>query len=233
MELAFENYCFNLKYGCINCIIGNGLPLEKLSLECQENNNVEMICYPVTNCFLYKTVKKQLEFSFENSHRHNKDKIIDVFKIIGLDESYLNRRIDTLSSSELYLIALACVFIVNPQIIIFDNPDKYLDINHLNVFLKAIRTIKRRYKKTIIIFSNDSDFVHMIADYMFVIDKSGVLKEGNKYDVFSDVKIIKDLHLDLPKIIHLENLVLKEKKIDIGFRDNINDLIKDIYYFSN
>ena len=120
-----------------------------------------------------------------------------------------------------------------PSSFLLMNPDKYLDINHLNVFLKAIRTIKRRYKKTIIIFSNDSDFVHMIADYMFVIDKSGVLKEGNKYDVFSDVKIIKDLHLDLPKIIHLENLVLKEKKIDIGFRDNINDLIKDIYYFSN
>lgn len=233
MELAFENYFFNLKYGCINCIMGNGLPLGKLSLECQENNSVEMICHPVTNCFLYKTVNKQFEFSFEKSHRRNKDKIIDVFKIIGLDESYLNRRIDTLSSSELYLIALACVFIINPQIIILDNPNKYLDINHLNIFLKAIRTIKRRYKKTIIIFSNDSDFVHMIADYMFVIDKSGVIKEGNKYDIFSDIKVIRDLHLDLPKIIQLENLVLKEKKIDMGLRDNINDLIKDIYYFSN
>lgn len=229
----FENYCFNLKYGCINCIMGNGLSLEKLSLECQENDGVEMICYPIINQFLHKTVKKQLEFSFENSRRHNKDKIVDVFKIIGLDEAYLNRRIDSLSSSELYLIALACVFIVNPQIIILDNPNKYLDINYLNIFFKAIRTIKRRYKKTIIIFSNDSDFVHMITDYIFVIDKNGILKEGNKYEVFSNSNFFEKLHISLPKIIQFENEVLKEKTIDMGLRDNINDLIKDIYYFSN
>ena len=73
----------------------------------------------------------------------------------------------------------------------------------------------------------------MITDYIFVIDKNGILKEGNKYEVFSNSNFFEKLHISLPKIIQFENEVLKEKTIDMGLRDNINDLIKDIYYFSN
>lgn len=233
MELIFEDYCFEIKYGCINCVMGDGVDLEQLAIECKDNDGVEMVLHPVSNQMFYKTVKKQLNFAFDQSKRRKKEKILDVFRIVGLDESFINRRIETLSNSELYLISLACTFLINPQIIILDNPNIYLDVKHLNSFIKVIRTIKRRYNKTIIIFSNDSDFVHMIGDYLFIIDQFGILKEGNKYEVFSNDKLLDKLHINLPQIIQFEKYVLDKKKINLGYRDNINDLIKDIYYYHN
>ena len=53
--------------------------------------------------------------------------------------------------------------------------------------------------------------------------------EGNKYDVFK--QDISKYGLKRPKIIEFEQLVLEKKGIKIGYRDDINDLMKDVYRY--
>ena len=231
MELIFSNYRFNIKNGNINCIIGRGINLEELKYACKDIDNVSLLIQPVINQILYKNVKKELTYSFKQSQHKDKRKIIDSLILVGLSGEYLNKKIESLSSSELYLISLATQLITNPKIIVLDNPNIYLDLKQLYNFFKIIRTIKRRYKKTIIIFSNDSDFVNEISDYIFVINNNGIVLEGNKYDVFNNDIILQKCEIEEPKIIQFEKMVLKNKNINIGLRDNINDLIKDIYYY--
>jgi sporulation protein YlmC with PRC-barrel domain len=61
-----------------------------------------------------------------------------------------------------------------------------------------------------------------------IILKDGeVVLSGNKYDVFKCD--IEKYGLKRPKIIEFEQLVLKEKGIKMLFRDDINDLMKDVY----
>lgn len=230
MELIYKNYHFDIMSGKINCILGKGIILEELLDNCQNLDDVVILIHPVINQIIYKSVKEELESSYELSNHKRYSIVFDALKLVNLNNSYLNRKIDTLSSSELYLVKLASLLILNPKIIILDNPNIYLDSKKLNNFLKIIRTIKRRYKKTIIIFSNDSNFIHAISDYIFVIDEKKILDKGNKYEIFTNNKLLKNCQIELPKIIELEQKVLKSKKINIGFRDNINDLIKDIHY---
>ena len=231
MELVFEKYHFNIKNNSINCIIGKGINLELLEYACKYVDSVKLIIHPIINNILYKTVKKELSYAFEQSNHRNPNKIVDSLKIVGLDNTYLNKKISDLSSSELYLIRLASILLINPKILILESPNIYLDYKHYLNFLKIIRTIKRRYNKTIIIFSNDSDFIHSIADYIFVINEKGILEQGNKYEIFTNEKLLKKCQISMPKIILFEKKVFNKIGINIGYRDNINDLIKDIYTY--
>lgn len=232
MELIFDKYNFYLKNNNINCIMGTGIDFIKLEDACKYTPNIELIIQPVINEIIYKTVYKELNNSFKNSHHKDSIIIQNSLKLVGLKPNSINKKIKELSSSELYLVKLASTLILNPNIIILDNPNIYLDLKSLNNFLKIIRTIKRRYNKKVIIFSNDSDFVNSIADYLFIINKQGIVAEGNKYDIFNNEDLLKKNHIKIPNIIEFEKIVSKNKKINIGLRDNINDLIKDIYYYN-
>ena len=59
-------------------------------------------------------------------------------------------------------------------------------------------------------------------------NKGNIIIEGDKYTVFKEQKLLKDNGILVPKIIEFENYVLDNKKIKLGYRDDINDLIKDI-----
>ena len=230
MELIFDKYNFSIKNNSINTIMGNGINYNLLEDACLSNHNIGIIIHPVLNEILYKTVKEELTNSFKTSNHNDNKIILNSLKMVGLSNNYITKTIEELSSSEIYLIKLASILIKNPQIIILDNPNIYLDLKNLNNFLKIIRTIKRRYNKTIIIFSNNSNFVHNISDYLIIINKDKIIAQGNKYEIFNNEQILKENKIKIPNIIEFEKLVKNNKNINIGLRDNTNDLIKDICY---
>lgn len=231
MELAFKQYRFSIQNSSINCIMGNGINLEEFKDSCKYIDNVEAIIQPMSNQIIQEKVIDYLKYCFEQSNHEDKRKIIDSLTIVGLTKIYLNRKIETLSNSELFLITLAGGLLKNPSIIIIENPQAYLDTANLSKVMQIFRMIKRRYKKTIIVFSNDSDFVHLIADYIFIINNDTVIISGDKYDIFSNEKLLKMCLIKIPKIIAIEKLIQKKKHIKIGLRDNVNDLIKDICFY--
>ena len=79
--------------------------------------------------------------------------------------------------------------------------------------------------------SHDIDFVHVLSDYIYVLDNKSIYMEGKKYDVFKKQSQLENIEIKVPKMIEFSNLVKDTKGIKIGYRDNINDLIKDIYRY--
>lgn len=184
--------------------------------------------------FFALTVKEELELPLK-FYNYNKNKIeeriISSLQMVGLDPSYLDKNPQTLSNGEKRKVALASILVLNPSILVLDEPTIGLDSESASNFIKLLRLLKRRYNKTIIIASHNTELLHKIVDYLYVINDGKVVLEGNKYDVFKQEKILKKYGIKVPKIMEFSNTVLEKKNKKIGYRDEINDLIKDIYRY--
>lgn len=184
--------------------------------------------------FFALTVKEELELPLK-FYNYNKNKIeeriISSLQMVGLDPSYLDKNPQTLSNGEKRKVALASILVLNPSILVLDEPTIGLDSESASNFIKLLRLLKRRYNKTIIIASHNTELLHKIVDYLYVINDGTVVLEGNKYDVFKQEKILKKYGIKVPKIMEFSNTVLEKKNKKIGYRDEINDLIKDIYRY--
>lgn len=188
------------------------------------------------NQFLEKTVKEELEMLlklYNYKLKEKKKRINDSLIMVGLNEKYLNLNINNLSSGEKKKLALASALILNPSILIIDEPVIGLDRKTKEELKKIFRILKTRYNKTIIFVSNNLDFVLEVADYVYVLYDKEIVLEGKKIDVLSKTDILKKYGIIGPNITSFENLVLTKKQIKIGYRYEINDLIKDIYRCSN
>lgn len=188
------------------------------------------------NQFLQKTVKEELEMLlklYNYKLKEKKKRINDSLIMVGLNEKYLNLNINNLSSGEKKKLALASALILNPSILIIDEPVIGLDRKTKEELKKIFRILKTRYNKTIIFISNNLDFVLEVADYVYVLYDKEIVLEGKKIDVLSKTDILKKYGIIGPNITSFENLVLTKKQIKIGYRYEINDLIKDIYRCSN
>ena len=159
-------------------------------------------------------------------------KIRQAICLVGLDESYLSRNPFKLSSGERCKVALASVLAYDPDIIIMDEPTVGLDNKSKNELMKLLRDLKKNCNKTIIIVSHDINFLHKFVDYVYLIKNGSIFLEGNKYDVLSNEAAMNECGLLVPNILHFSNLVSDKKGIDIGYRDEINDLIKDVYRYA-
>ena len=182
--------------------------------------------------FFCSTVKEEIEFGmkyFNKSVKSIEKHVSDALIMMGLDDSYLNRNPFTLSSGEMRKVAIASILAFNPKVIILDEPTIGLDNKSKENLIKIIKLLKNRYKKTIIVVSNDADLLLKISDHVILLNKGKIVLEGNKYDFFK--QDISKYGLKRPKIIEFEQLVLEKKGIKIGYRDDINDLMKDVYRY--
>ena len=127
------------------------------------------------------------------------------------------------------IIQLLVFLIYNPKVLILDEPTLNLDSKSISDMIALIKKLKIRYNKTIIIVSHDIEFLHKLVDKIVVLSNGKIVLNNDKYSVFKDTKKIKKYGILPPKIILFETKVLNNKGIKLGYRDEINDLIKDIF----
>lgn len=187
--------------------------------------------YPERN-FIANTVREEIAFAMKQ-YKYHPDKIeqhiLASLKMVDLDESYLDKNPFRLSLGEKKKIAFAAVLAYNPSVIILDEPTVGLDSYSKGQWIRTIRSLKRKYNKTILIMSRDSDFAVQVADQVVILNRGKIYLSGKKMEVFQQVKKLERAGISIPKTILFSKKVLDQKKIKLGYRDDINDLIKDVY----
>lgn len=175
-----------------------------------------------------KTVKSEIEFGMKHyKYKLNKinERPIDALKLVGLDESYYHRNPLDLSLSEQKKVMIASIIAYNPKVIIFDEIEKGLNNYDRNNIIRLIKLLKTKHKRTIILISNDIDFIFKCTDYIHVIEKGKLLFSCEKKDLYNEGigKMIK-----LPQIIKFVNKA-REKGSKLEDYYELNELIKGVY----
>ena len=85
----------------------------------------------------------------------------------------------------------------------------------------------KKENNTILIISKDIEFIHKISDNVIIL-KDSIINQGNKYDVFTNENYSQ---FKIPKTIEFSKRVYELRNIKIGYRDDIKDLMKDIYRY--
>ncbi len=205
---------------------------EKIKNVNELRSNIGVVFQDSEEQFFAKTIYEELAFNIMSYKPRTTDidkRVIDALKMVGFDSSYLMKNPIHLSKGEMRKLAFADALVHNPKILLLDDPTIGLDARGKDSLIKLLRMLKNRYHKTIIIASNDTDFLHSIVDNVVVLYDKQVVMSGNKYDVFKEVKKLKEYGVTPPKLIQFSHKVLEKKKVKLGYRDEINDLIKDIY----
>jgi len=178
------------------------------------------------------SVYKEIEFGLSCFKCDNIDsRIRDSIKLVGFDESVLSLNPYKLSNGEKRKVAIASILAYDPDILILDEPTVGLDNISKNNLMRLLKNLKR-LGKTIIIVSHDINFIHRFVDYIYLMKDGKIFLEGNKYDVLSNDEAMRECGLVVPNILHFSNLVYSKKGVKIGYRDEINDLIKDVYRYA-
>ncbi len=184
------------------------------------------------NNFSKKTVREELKHILNTRNLTlKKEDLLNYLNLLGLSEEFLKNDIKVLSDGNKSLLNILITLIVPNDILLYDEPTIYLDYKNKKRFIRLMKNLANNYNKTIIVASRDTELIHKLCNQVIVLDKGKVIKTGTKYEVFTDTKTLTEYEIPMPNVIKFSNIVLKEKNIKMGYRDEINDLLKDIYRY--
>ena len=133
-----------------------------------------------------------------------------------------------LSGGEKRKVAFSGVFVMDPDILIFDEPDAGLDIMSKNHFYSMLEDLNSK-GKTIVIITHNLDDVIEHANKVILIDNGTVLKTGTAVDVLSNNDLMDKCELVKPYSIEIyDYLSANNIKID---KTNLkyDNLVKELY----
>lgn len=205
---------------------------ETIKTPIKYKNKINIVPDEIDNNIHFQTVYELLENEVLKRKIRPKNlekKVEDSLKIVGLKAEILDRNIYTLSSSEKKFVQVAKALLSNPELIILIEPLKKLDKKNKKKLMMLLEKIKDNYNKSIVIIDNNINNIYNYTKHLIVFLNNKILKEGNTFDILTNVNYLKKNKIDIPDIVEITYLALKNKKVKIDYHKDIRDIIKDIY----
>lgn len=162
------------------------------------------------------TVFEEVAYGLENFGVPVKEiekRVVDVMRLTDI-EALAEKNPFDLSGGQMQRVALASVIVLEPDILIIDEPTSQLDPKGTESVFKIIRALKEK-QKTIILVEHKIDLIAEYADEILVFKKGELLKFGKKEEVLSDFSLL-DQGAALPQVAILGKR-LQEAGLPIDF----------------
>lgn len=131
-------------------------------------------------------VEEPLKIHDKFSSKEAKSKIIEIIKEMGFDETILDRYPHQLSGGQRQRVAIARALMLNPEILIADEPLSALDISLQASLLQLLIKIKENRKMGILFITHDLNIVRTISNRVAVMHLGRIVEEGQTSEIFKE-----------------------------------------------
>ena len=181
--------------------------------------NVGMVFQNPDNQIVATIVEEDVAFALENLGVEPKEirrRVDEALKAVGMYE-YRGHAPHQLSGGQKQRVAIAGIIAMRPQCIVLDEPTAMLDPRGRKEVLRTIKQLKEEYGITIVLITHYMEEA-VQADRVVVVDNGNLLLDGTPHEVFSHVKLLKEVGLDVPQATEL---IYELQKEGISFPDGI------------
>jgi cobalt/nickel transport system ATP-binding protein len=120
--------------------------------------------------------------------------------------SLATKPVHQLSLGQKKRVSLAGVMVLQPNLLLLDEPTAYLDPLHTRQLAQTLELIHGE-GTTILMATHDLEWVYRWADWVFVLDRGKLILEGTPPEIFSQRDVMETLQLGVPLGFQLSSLL--------------------------
>lgn len=168
-----------------------------------------------------ETVSRDVAFGLSGTGLSSKEtgnRVGEALAAVGLGEEFLERNPFELSHGEKRRVAIAGVMVMNPSVLVLDEPTAGLDPRGSREILDHIGNLRRERGMTVILATHDLEQMARHVESVLVLDDGRMALAGCTGEVFRNVEALERAGLVPPRITRL---MLKLKKVMPELNDQI------------
>ena len=130
------------------------------------------------------TVYKNVAFGLEERKEKDiKNKVFEILDFFGLQDQ-AKKYPHQLSGGQKQLVAISRSIILNPKILLMDEPLTNLDVKLKRKILEHIKNLKNNFDLTIVYVTHDHKEAYAIADEIMVLNEGKIEEKGTVKEIY-------------------------------------------------
>ena len=202
-------------------ILFEGRPLDEVEAE-EQSARIGFVMQNPDNQIVTDKVWHELAFGLESlgvDTQTIRARVAEMANFFGI-QTWFYKNVNELSGGQKQLLNLASIMVMQPSVLILDEPTSQLDPIAAADFLATVGKINRELGTTVIITEHRLEEVLPMSDRVFVMDKGSLLCEGEPGEVGELLKTSgHSMFLSMPAPMRIYACVPNELDCPITVRD--------------